>query len=401
MRTTTRWMICSAAFCAAAAVTSTARAEATFDVNEWMKLRFGGDFRLAEELDIERTSEELAPRYSPFVRARLAAGAVIVDTVDIGFRVVTGNPQREVDSDQSLTDGFSSWALSLDNAYVRWTPESLGGSYIVAGKFEHPFYKRPVYGHMMWDEDVQPAGAALSARVPIGKFFEAWRLVGGAFYYQENGEALFGGEDASGEDGILLVGQTSFHFELAEGLKVTLAGGVHHLPDPTPAGSGDLFGRNQGNTTVDLDGDGIPDEFVAGFTVLDGLLGLHYEGSTIGLDVSAQLIANVRADEDDVRDIDQNRGIGVGLAVPITFGRHDSKLIPWADLQIVEREAVFSAWAQDDNQRTVGHRAIIGGIKFRPREWMELHPWVLTSKSIDDGEAPLAVRARLDLDFMF
>ena len=344
-----------------------------------------GDLRLRDELSIERPDEDDPIRLRFRVRARVQGKVKLFDQLQLGARAVTGNLEEPGSTHQTMTAGFSGWAVSLDRVYAKWTPKSLGGSYLMAGKFAHPFERRPVYGITTWDGDIQPAGAVAAINVPTKTALETWKLVGGAYIFQENSGDI--------EDGAMFVGQTSFHFKLRKDLKLLLAGGLYYLPDTTPGDSTVLLGYNRGNATIDVDNDGEPDEFVEDFAYLDTLLGLKWKGKCMGVNLGAQLIANPAAADD-------NFGYGVGVAVPFKIAQYGS-LKPYFDFQTVQREASFTGFNQDDRQLDAGYRGIITGIKYAPVKRLNLHAWVITGDSLEDDDGRWVLRTRLDLNVKF
>jgi len=87
-------------------------------------------------------------------------GNDVVGDVELGKSVVDYRS-----SNVTLGDYFAPKGIYLDRAYIQLNPEIAPALRIVAGKFENPFRTKKFYGDMLvWDEDIQPEGAALSYR---------------------------------------------------------------------------------------------------------------------------------------------------------------------------------------------------------------------------------------------
>jgi hypothetical protein len=119
------------------------------------------------------------------LRFRIGAERRLGDNWTVGFRIATaqqlglttdyGNDVTGVDlsksvvdyrsSNVTLDDYFEPKGIYLDRAYIQLNPEIAPALRIVAGKFENPFRSRYLpYDGLVWDEDIQPEGAALRYR---------------------------------------------------------------------------------------------------------------------------------------------------------------------------------------------------------------------------------------------
>jgi hypothetical protein len=119
------------------------------------------------------------------LRFRIGAERRLGDNWTVGFRIATaqainlstdyGEDVTGVDlskqvidyrsSNVTLGDYFAPKGIYLDRAYIQLNPEIAPALRIVAGKFENPFRSKSFYGDMLvWDEDINPEGAALKYR---------------------------------------------------------------------------------------------------------------------------------------------------------------------------------------------------------------------------------------------
>lgn len=96
-------------------------------------------------------------------RLRYGFEADVNETTHVGVRLASGSPQP-TSANQTMTDAFSSKALWIDRAYVKYAP---GAAYsLTAGKFANPFMRTD----MTWSSDVSPEGIVLHANSPAGQF---------------------------------------------------------------------------------------------------------------------------------------------------------------------------------------------------------------------------------------
>jgi hypothetical protein len=132
---------------------------------------------------LNNTAEGIRDRMR--LRFRLGAERRLGENWTIGFRIATaqeldlttdyGNDVTGVDlskriidhrsSNVTMGDYFAPKGIYLDRAYIQLNPEIAPALRIVAGKFENPFRSKYLpYDGLVWDEDIQPEGAALSYR---------------------------------------------------------------------------------------------------------------------------------------------------------------------------------------------------------------------------------------------
>ena len=132
---------------------------------------------------LNNTAEGIRDRMR--LRFRIGAERRLGENWTIGFRIATaqeidlttdyGNDVTGVDlskrvvdyrsSNVTLGNYFEPKGIYLDRAYIQLNPEIAPALKIVAGKFENPFRSKYLpYDGLVWDEDIQPEGAALRYR---------------------------------------------------------------------------------------------------------------------------------------------------------------------------------------------------------------------------------------------
>ena len=111
-----------------------------------------GDFRLRYE-HTTSTPDGAPSRDRGVLRARLGADYTVADSLTLGGRIVTGDPDDPNSADITLGDFTDDLQVSLDRAYVHWGDDS---AFLVAGKFANPLTATD----LVWDGDVNPQGVA-------------------------------------------------------------------------------------------------------------------------------------------------------------------------------------------------------------------------------------------------
>ncbi len=125
-----------------------------------------GDFRFRYQHDHAKrlaTTSNNPDTDRTRIRMRLGLETKPNDKLLVGIGLSTGKDDLTTESadqsrstNQTLTDGFSKYALALDYAFAQYTPVSWATLY--AGKFKSPLWEP---GDLIWDTDINPAGGAL------------------------------------------------------------------------------------------------------------------------------------------------------------------------------------------------------------------------------------------------
>lgn len=324
------------------------------------QLSFYGDLRLRHESNFNL--DDQPDRHRERVRLRFGTGYEVTDELSVGVRLTTGNADDPKSPHTTLGNGFKNFGIALDRAFATYRPLWLKGAVGTAGKFAHPFYQNPVYSELVWDADVQPEGAV--AGYSISGFGRLTRLDFWAGEYVVLEQSL-------ADESLASVAQVSAQFNVATNLTANLAVGYYYYTDPTPDGASTIFKANAGNATVDRNGDATPDAFASDFGILNPIVALTYNGWELPLTVSAEYILNTRAVGDT----------GQGWATGIVFGRAQKKgdwrlYYQW---QVVEQDAVFSPFAQDDFLLGTNHRSHLFGANYQLLDKLGLHLWALVS----------------------
>ena len=152
------------------------------------KLRFEGDFRFRVEQDwnVRRPDGSyLDDRSRLRYRARLGLTYEHNSWSKFGFRLRTGDPDKQQDPQITLGDQFSGIPVSFEKAYAAFHSKHFHGW---LGKNTFPFEKQ---NELFWSDNVFPEGVALGARIPIDKqYLNELRIDVGHFVFLTDGSTF-------------------------------------------------------------------------------------------------------------------------------------------------------------------------------------------------------------------
>ena len=354
-----------------------------------------GDFRLREEYTFRR--DDKPDRNRVRVRFRFGVNLQVSEELQVGVRVRTGDPDDPNSPHQTLGSVFNSFELNLDRAFVTYAPAWAPGFRITGGKFAHPFYRNPVYGELIMDGDVQPAGGAAGyVYEGDGRLQKAEAWVG---------EYILEEQDLA-KEALLTVLQGAAHFGITDAVVGHAAVGYYHYHDPDPDRSVAIAGDNDGNTVILRDTMppvGIFDEadFVAQFGILNPIVAATYDGWFVPVTVSGEYINNVRPG---------TAGRNQGWAVGFSLGRR-KRQGDWRcfyQFAVVEQDAVFSAFANDDYHLQTNRRGHVFGGTYQVLDNVGLRAWgIVQQRDHRDRSDPnkdsekAQWRARADINIKF
>jgi len=209
------------------------------------------------------------------VRARIGAYADVNDDVDVGIRIASGSADPS-SSNQTLSGAFTSKAIWLDLAYVKWDLMSSGVDFI-GGKMKKPFI---CVSDLIWDGDVNPEGGALSYGFDIADGMDI-ALNAGAFYITEI-------KDSS--DRMLYTGQGALNYK-SDSLSLTAGGSIYSYDNME--GYGPLYKDSfMGNSNVD-------DTYATEFTTVEIFANVGTKIGKLPFKVFGQYAVNTEADDND------------------------------------------------------------------------------------------------------
>ena len=344
-----------------------------------------GDLRLRQEANFHL--DQGPNRHRTRLRLRFGANYQAFDELLVGLRLTTGDRTDPRSAHVTFGSGFDRFEITLDRAFVQYRRDGVLPLELTAGKFAHPFALNPVYGELVWDGDLQPEGAAARLSLPSKGPLRSAALTGGAYWLIEQGAA---------EDTMLFVAESRVGLSLPKETDATLSLAWYEYRDPTPKGSHVLFRDNAGNATIDRDGDGNADDFRSDFGIAHAIVSLSRMLGTLPMTWSVEAAHNARArgGRDDA--------FAIGASLGQRRNRGDWR--GYYQWQVIQQEAVFSPFTQDDFLLATNFRGHVAGVQYQLADKAGLHLWALVAARDHRDQAPRdrdQWRVRLDLDLRF
>jgi hypothetical protein len=340
--------------------------------------RLTGDLRLRGEMD--RVRRNAPDRERKRMRFRTTGEIRFGSTFTIGARLVTAPDASDPNSThQNLGTGFHNFCVALDRAYLRWTPTITIPFEMLAGKFDHPFLRTPIYGELVWDADVQPEGIAMTLE-PLPSL----RLTAGDYLLLHQG---------NGKDVNVGSAQLALRSSQRNALQLTAALGGSFFGNLDRSAGVRLARENQGNTLL-LDSAGDTLGFASQFAIWNGFITATFKGVPIPITTVFEYVNNpsggARYDSD-------------GFVVGASIGQLD-RSGTWKlsyQYQSIGRESIYSPLGQDDFLDTTNfHGHLLGlTIKFLPTA--DINFWTLWSAKVSPREQTFQKRFRIDLNFFW
>jgi hypothetical protein len=352
------------------------------------RLAVYGDLRLRHESSFALDDKD--DRHRQRLRLRLGANYQVLDDLLVGARLSTGSRDDPASPHVTFGDLFRQFEISVDRAFLNYRPAWLDGATATAGKFAPPFFQNPVYGELVWDADVQPEGAVIGYSIAKVGPFEGLELVAGEYILLEQEIA---------DEALATVVQARGSLRLFGDALATLAVGHYFYTDVTPGGSEQALPLGRSNATVDRDGDGTADDFVSRFSTLNPIAALSATVLEVPAVASAEYILNTEVTGSE------GQGWAVGVAAGRIAKQGDFRI--YYQWQVVEQDAVFAAFAQDDFLFRTNHRSHLFGANYQLSDKVGLHVWGLVSRrdSTFSGATTdsddYQWRVRLDLNVRF
>lgn len=326
------------------------------------RLDFYGDMRVRAEGNF---ADGNGPdRHRGRLRFRLGAKLAVTEHVSAEVRAIStsgdaNNPYWDMGSGG---DGFNGSDMVLDRINLSW---SCDGVYTFkVGRFGHGFATNPVYGELLWDGDVQPAG--LSYKYSPECLGLDLRLAG---YVVD--------EFQSGADANVAAAQANWKGSLA-GIGLRASSGVYSWSSMNGGAGWNNFSA-QGS------------DMNATYRIWDSILAVDVSEKAV---VSGQYIQNTEAD--DGEDTAWSAGFKYGES-----GQGGAWNV-FATLYEMEENSVFGPVAQDDTPVAGtggGMDGMIAGVNYWPADDLNLRIWALTSEFEDSTQDRSRLRIDLNLGF--
>jgi hypothetical protein len=277
-------------------------------------LHVAGDLRLRSQADY---AEGARDRLSAQVRGRIGVTYSVNDTVMLGARLVTGDPDDPNSTDVQLSNFDDDLQVSLDQAYVQL---NLGDLKLFGGKIPQPFTRT----ELVWDGDVNPQGVSAVYR---------HRLDGGASL-RANGLFFIVDEDAIGADSTMVGAQLGYDSPAIGAFRFDVSAAYYDYT------IGSVVGGDAGDFRSNLRN---PDgSYVSDFDLGDVIVGATWAGAgkRWPIRLTADYVYNFGA------ATSQDTGFGMDLAFGRASERHDWRLT--YGYSLAETDAVLAAFSHDN-----------------------------------------------------
>ena len=82
---------------------------------------------------------------------------------------MTGDPDDPNSPHQTLGTVFNKFDSNWDRLHLTYKPKCVEDLTFLLGKYGNPFYTNPVYGELIWDQDIGADGAAATYTIKGGE----------------------------------------------------------------------------------------------------------------------------------------------------------------------------------------------------------------------------------------
>ncbi|HTL72911.1 MAG TPA: putative porin [bacterium] len=200
--------------------------------------KIGGDFRGRYDQISAMNNEDYVNRARFRYRLRFGIVASIVDNMEVGFRLGSGDSSGNALSNNTTEENNATKKpLWVDAAYGKWTAINDGEWLLAAtvGKMDNPFNFTP----MVFDPDLTPEGAAITGGYTINDS-QAISFAGASFVLDE--------ESGSTRDPIMFGGQVMLNSKWNSKLSSSVGVGAFSIVNPAQLTTGNVPYNNRGNT---------------------------------------------------------------------------------------------------------------------------------------------------------
>jgi Putative porin len=120
------------------------------------RFTFSGDIRLRDEPSfggpVNRSLDQNRERF----RLRFNVDAELNEDFSGGFSLASGDINNPISDNQTIDDFYARKPISIDTAFVQYSPHQFHPLTLIGGKFAYPWYNT----ELVWDKDLRPEGAA-------------------------------------------------------------------------------------------------------------------------------------------------------------------------------------------------------------------------------------------------
>ncbi len=215
------------------------------DMPGWVtSYKISGDFRGRFEQFSTTDNNHYVNRTRFRYRLRFGIVANILDNMEVGFRLGSGDPAQgnsgqgnELSQNSTMQNNWTDKNIYIDTAYAKWTAIHSDDWLLAAtiGKMDNPFNFTP----MVFDPDLTPEGAAITGAYNINDR-QSIGFTGAAFVLDE--------ESTSTRDPAMFGGQVLLNSKWTPKLSSSVGAGAFLISSPAQLTTANVPYINQGNT---------------------------------------------------------------------------------------------------------------------------------------------------------
>jgi len=209
------------------------------DMPNWVNsYKIGGDFRGRVDQISVTDNDNAVNRLRFRYRLRFGIVANILDNIEVGFRLGSGDSGgNALSNNTTLENNATKKPIWIDEAYGKWTAINDGDWLLAAtlGKMSNPFNFTP----MVFDPDLTPEGAAVNGGYTINDQ-QSLSFAGAGFVLDE--------ESGSTRDPFLYGGQVALNSKWNSKLSSSVGVGAFQFVNPSQLTTGNVPYNNRGNS---------------------------------------------------------------------------------------------------------------------------------------------------------
>jgi len=192
---------------------------------------FSGDMRVRDEPFIGGPTNQSQVRNRMRFRLRFNVNAKFNDDISGGFSLASGDLNDPISTNQTDIQFYARKPITIDRAFITYTPHQLKPLVFTGGKIAYPFYRT----ELTWDNDLNPEGVAQTLQwnfhdsTPVIRRFA---VVGFALPFTEVQHTT--GVNRSRVESEVYGGQVQAVWQLGSWIKLSTYGAFYdyHNPDP-------------------------------------------------------------------------------------------------------------------------------------------------------------------------
>src|SRR5882762_7332118 len=192
---------------------------------------FSGDMRVRDEPFIGGPTNQSQVRNRERFRLRFNVNAKFNDDISGGFSLASGDLNDPISTNQTDIQFYARKPITIDRAFITYTPHQLKPLVFTGGKIAYPFYRT----ELTWDNDLNPEGVAQTLQwnfhdsTPVIRRFA---VVGFALPFTELQHTT--GVNRSRVESEVYGGQVQAVWQLGSWLRLSTYGAFYNYHNPDP-----------------------------------------------------------------------------------------------------------------------------------------------------------------------